>query len=427
MVIRQGWTAVIVFVLLLATATVHADPLPPPPAYAVSLLVQEPSVSNATLAMQCLSAIAYRICSADSSCQARFYLDYYQPESIRKSTFDYLLHIHLGLPPAFVVPNAPASTVGTLFLGPVWILAQLNSIDPADPVLGLPFLVETDGYFATACASLTTDDSGLALPPPQPLWFNTSLAMASAGRLWWLYSMRQAAFCTENEVFDEELGCICRQGKVCDEVSVAENLYAIAQTSVVVIVVGVITLYQLSVLAEQCRGVAKEAAKNISASNKLTEIVQRTVLVPTAVSPLLAPTVAPPALSPPSSSSSSSSKQISTPITAGPSKRISMPLSGGPSVSDAVMPPPMPGSSASAMAISAEVAAAMSRRPSTMVAVAPPRPPVPVSAKQTLAMSATSSAMSASILPSLPSTAAPAPVFVPSGGGGPSSEYSSFK
>lgn len=35
----------------------------------------------------------------------------------------------------------------------------------------------------------------------------------------WLYTMRRANFCTENEVLDSEGYCVCRNGKVCHETS----------------------------------------------------------------------------------------------------------------------------------------------------------------------------------------------------------------
>jgi len=228
--------------------------------------------SNETQVIECLTALSYQICDTDTSCRNRFYLDFFQSEPHRRSNFAYLLRVYLRLPVSGALPPVPDS-VADLLVTPAWILMQLATLSPTDTDVGLPLLMETDAQFGTRCVEVTL------LPGNNTsLWLNTTTQVAVLGRVWWLYVLRLADFCTENEIFDEELGCVCREGKVCDETDPGQYTFQIVAFIVFIVVAAGIYLWQMVTTGAQVRNISTEVATGTSASEALVRAVERAIV-----------------------------------------------------------------------------------------------------------------------------------------------------
>lgn len=175
--------------------------------YALAANVTIPEVTNATAVVECLVAISYRLCSSDVICRRHFDLTVYPSEEPRKQVFQHHLRVYLYLPVTGVITEeALAWPIAERkhLLSATWILGTLASA-------GDPLLLETDGLLGSHCAGISTPDN-------RTLWENSTAREAVMGQAWWLSSLRMVTFCTENEIFDEVLGCVCQSKKICDEV-----------------------------------------------------------------------------------------------------------------------------------------------------------------------------------------------------------------
>jgi hypothetical protein len=260
--------APVTLLLLLITATASAT---------VTRVIQNAATSpldvgatNETQVIECLSALSYQLCDIDTTCRNRFYLDFFQSEAHRRSNFAYLLRVYLRLPVSGALPPIPES-VPDVLVTPAWILAQLATVQPNDTDIGLPMLLAIDARFGSRCAETTlAADSGNV-----SLWFNTSTQVAELGRVWWLYALRLADFCTENEIFDEQLGCVCKEGKVCDEIDPGQYLFSIVSFIVLMVVATIIYMWQLFTTGAQVRALVADAAASTSAAETLLRVLEQ--------------------------------------------------------------------------------------------------------------------------------------------------------
>lgn len=69
----------------------------------------------------------------------------------------------------------------------------------------------------------------------------------------WLYTMRQASFCTDNEVADSDGYCVCKNGKVCHEESSSVFNIDVASFNFVFVVLLIATIYYSAVHLSEFR------------------------------------------------------------------------------------------------------------------------------------------------------------------------------
>ncbi len=178
---------------------------------------------NAIESSACLSAISFDLCVPDTYCKGRFYLDHFVVMPLQKQVFDYLLEQYL-----LGQPSLPSND---------WFLALLASTNlgyTAD--FDSAFLADIDLAYGTACA--TNGSIGTLLQD------GTNLSVED-GRAMWLLFLRQASFCTENEVYVLDVGCVCREGKTCDEISAGMHLSSTGPIMLFIAVVAVVALWAM--------------------------------------------------------------------------------------------------------------------------------------------------------------------------------------
>lgn len=140
--------------------------------------------------LDCFDAISFDVCRNDTSfeCFERFFIDQYMLFSDQTQFFDYLLNkfaYDSGLSVDFILPQ---------------LATLLNVTDT-----GAPYLEYVDSLFGTNCSELNVT------------FGSTTTQQAEDGRVWWLYLLDLADFCTENEIFVIGIGCMCPEDKNCAE------------------------------------------------------------------------------------------------------------------------------------------------------------------------------------------------------------------
>lgn len=214
-------------------------------------LPSEAQISSEVLGLSraqfdCLNALSFDLCIRDStfSCPSRFFLDPFA-RGQQLQSFTYLVDRYV------FETNASAP----------WLLSQTLSAGDSESEL-------LDSTYGTNCS---TDPSVLAL------LVNSTEQQASCGRRWWLILMQQANFCTENQIFVQGEGCICKEDKNCDETKTRPYTDVMRTMIFVVLVVLTIELFSMYVFTRQAQGIGKEYLAILGTISKAVHILQNAI------------------------------------------------------------------------------------------------------------------------------------------------------
>lgn len=209
--------------------------------------ISNSSLNVTQIQLECLNAVSYDLCSNDASytCPTRFYLDQFVEPLYRQQLFTYLVDRYI------FETNASAS----------WLLSQLLGASDT-------YSNSVDSTYGTQCS---TD------PDIQTLVSGTSPAQADIGRNWWLLLMKQAEFCTENQIFLQGMGCVCKEDKNCDETNTHQYTEVMRTMIFIVIVALVVTLSSIYVFTRHGQGLHKEYLAIINAAGKVVHILQNAI------------------------------------------------------------------------------------------------------------------------------------------------------
>jgi hypothetical protein len=84
----------------------------------------------------------------------------------------------------------------------------------------------------------------------------------------WLHMMKSSKICNENEYYELGIGCTCKNGKLCDELSGYENKYRFDLLNITIIILCSITIY---VIYNTCKKV-NDSHKLILENEKLIKL-----------------------------------------------------------------------------------------------------------------------------------------------------------
>lgn len=202
--------------------------------------------------LACLDALSFDLCSNDASfvCPGRFYLNQYMTPAYQQQLFTYLVNQYvLGL-------NATVQ----------WLLGQM--LAQGDAVGSYSSYLDTT--YGTVCGTdphIQTND----LSP------STTQAMATNGREWWLLLLRSAEFCTENQIFVQGMGCVCKEDKNCDETNTHQYTSVMHTMIFVEICVLVIVLISMFVLRQHVQGLRREFTAVIDTITNTVTFLQNTI------------------------------------------------------------------------------------------------------------------------------------------------------
>lgn len=194
--------------------------------------------------LHCLNALSFDLCVTDLSlsCPPRFYLNQYTDPTYRIELFSYLLNDFMYK----ANKSAP------------WYLSQLLAT-------GDSFSVYVDATYGTQC-STDTD--------VQNLLVNTTATQAEIGRVWWLDKLMMIEFCTENQIYVEGMGCICKEDKSCDETKTNQFEAVIRAMIFVMAVVLIITLARTYVFTRHGQSLRKEYLALMDTCGKIVVVLQ---------------------------------------------------------------------------------------------------------------------------------------------------------
>lgn len=184
-----------------------------------------PHVSLAVVAgpvLGCWKALSYDVCTVQDAtgiCASKFQQDVIVDADYRRQLFEYL------------VERYTTQTVGTSIEGIV--SATLSPLNTS-------YATYLDGTYSSACST----DSGVSAL----LFTGVSEANAETSRAMWLLVLQQASFCSPNEMWVLNKGCVCKEDKDCDELSTSEHgslLQAIALVLAIILVIQIFTYVSL--------------------------------------------------------------------------------------------------------------------------------------------------------------------------------------
>lgn len=172
--------------------------------------------------LECWKALSYDMCTVQDAtgiCSSKFQQDVIVDADYRLALFNYL------------VERYATQTVGVSI---ETILSQ--TLSP----LNSTYASQLDAAYGSAC---NTDASVAAL-----LSVGVSEQNAQSSRYLWLLLLQQASFCSANEVWVLNQGCICKEDKDCDELSESEHgslLKAIGLVLAIFVVIQIFTYVSL--------------------------------------------------------------------------------------------------------------------------------------------------------------------------------------
>lgn len=172
--------------------------------------------------LDCWKALSYDMCTVQDStgiCASKFQQDVIVDADYRRQLFDYL------------VERYTTQTVGTSIEGII-----SSTLSP----LNTTYASYLDAAYGTTCST----DSGVAAL----LSLSVSETNAENSRAMWLLILQQATFCSPNEMWVLNKGCVCKEDKDCDELSASEHgslLQAIALVLAIILVIQIFTYVSL--------------------------------------------------------------------------------------------------------------------------------------------------------------------------------------
>lgn len=189
----------------------------------ISTLLASPVLSViSTPALDCWKALSFDGCTVQDAtgiCSSKFQQDAISDADYRLLLFNYLIERYA------------TQTVGVSI---DWIITQ--TLSP----LNSTYATYLDTTYGTSCST----DSDIA----SLLSTDVAEVNAQAGRMWWLLLMQQAMFCTENEMWVLNQGCVCKEDKDCDQLSESDHssmLKAIGLVLAIIIIIQIFTYVSL--------------------------------------------------------------------------------------------------------------------------------------------------------------------------------------
>lgn len=142
-------------------------------------------------------------------------------------------------------------------------LGALFALCSEDPVCAARFYISGSTAFARFSRLFVNHALQPESPFRVPARGNTLTLgeFSDADAAWWLRLMRTMHACTDNEVWLQDHGCVCRPGRVCHAIDAAAHQWELGTTraavvlAIVVIVVGIGLIYfqQRATREELCR------------------------------------------------------------------------------------------------------------------------------------------------------------------------------
>lgn len=166
--------------------------------------------------VECFDALAFDQCTVQDTtgiCSERFQQNQFQNSTYAKQLFDALISQFLG-----------SDTVNTTEPALLSIL-----LSPSDST----YASYLDATYGSACAT----DAGVA----SILDVSVTEPIAEISRSWLLLLLRQANFCTDNEMFIIGEGCVCKEDKDCNDGTGSSHSSFIKAVALMVVVLAIWT------------------------------------------------------------------------------------------------------------------------------------------------------------------------------------------
>ena len=200
--------------------------------------------SRADAISDCFDSLAFDECTLlDPSgvCQERFQQDEFANATYSQQLFKELIELFLLSPTL----NTSASNLLPMLLS------------PSDTT----YASYLDTTYGTACST----DSGIAAI------LNSSLTEPSAqmSRTWLLLLMRQANFCTDNEMFVIGQGCVCKEDKDCNDGTGSAHVELIKRMAAMVLVLALWVGWGIYTNHRQANAIGTQQDTVIQTSNML--------------------------------------------------------------------------------------------------------------------------------------------------------------